>query len=282
MAKEGPTSGAGQGRQGAGALSERVRQDIERVEDVRREAGRRPDPAKRPLTQHLASELFGYAYKRLRAKMRTGEIAGLVKQKNSMVPLVLTDEDQDGLDRNPAYRDELAVRTIAEAWTRFYKRAVLGGQWNPHELPDGNRAPAALETYFFGMCLLQFPRTYMTWRAEQEDKFLAHTKGLTAEELEQALGYRSEQATEMVTELCEQVLGMVTTAKPRTRSVMTMAIEGYSQAEIAEHLGITVPMVEGILYRFRQSVRSKVWEGRLRLPRDLQTLVLRQKRRAAA
>ncbi|MCU7827293.1 hypothetical protein [Kitasatospora sp. DSM 101779] len=58
--------------------------------------------------------------------------------------------------------------------------------------------------------------------------------------------------------------------------------EGYSQAEIGEHLGMTVPMVEGVLYRFRQSVRSKVWAGRLRLPCDLQAAVLLQKRGAAA
>ena len=141
-------------------------------------------------------------------------------------------------------------------------------------------APASLKTYFFGMCLLHFPRVYAVWAAEQEDKFTVHARGMAAEELEFALGYRSEQTPELVSKVCEQVRVMINAANPRIKSVMTLAVSGYTQAEIAEEFNMTVPMVEGILYRFRQSARSKVFQIWGREPHEV--LSFAQKAGAAA
>lgn len=88
----------GQGGEGM-ALSDKILRDIELADGVRREAERREDADKRPLAQHLASELFGYAYNRLHGKMRTGEIVPLVQQVRSRVPLVLSARDLDDLHR---------------------------------------------------------------------------------------------------------------------------------------------------------------------------------------
>ncbi|MFE6872284.1 hypothetical protein ACFVFS_37785 [Kitasatospora sp. NPDC057692] len=270
MAKEVIDLSSKQNEQGGEGmkLSEKVLRDIEMVEGVRREAARREDPNRRPLAQHLASELFGYTYNRLHGKMRSGEIVSLVQQVKSRVPLVLSAGGLDDLHRNREYRDELAVRTIGEAWARFYDRVLLAGKWNPQQVEEG-RAPASLKSYFFGMCLLHFPRVYVGWAAEQEDKFTARTRGMTSDELEVALGYRSEQTPELIAKVCEQVRIMINAANPRIRSVMTLAVEGYTQAEIAEELNMTVPMVEGILYRFRQSARSKVFQIWQREPHEL-------------
>ncbi|MEU5524776.1 sigma factor-like helix-turn-helix DNA-binding protein [Streptomyces sp. NPDC047860] len=255
-------------------LPTEVRNQVERVEALRAKNFTGPG------YELLADELFRYAYVPLTAKLGSGEIAALAG--DSATPLALSPEEFQTLRSSQADRDELAVRTIAAALHTFRRRALKERRWRPEEnLGHGGR-PASLETYFFGQCLLVFPREMRRWRAEREDRFARTANRLSPHYVRHRLGYETGSAPDgEVGALCDGVMMLLESAPARERAVVTLTLDGQSAGEIADLLQMTVPAVESVLYRFRRKARGWRRRGGLRLPSEMRAHALKTARMAA-
>ncbi|WP_039934522.1 sigma factor-like helix-turn-helix DNA-binding protein [Streptomyces viridochromogenes] len=255
-------------------LPPEIRNQVERVEALRAKnfTGAR--------YELLADELFRYAYVPLMAKMGSGEIAALAS--DSATPLAMSPEELQTLRSSQADRDELAVRTIAAALQTFTRRALGERRWRPEENRGRDGQPASLETYFFGQCLLVFPREMRRWRAERADRFARTANRLSPHYVRHRLGYETGSAPDgEVAALCDGVLTLLESAPARERAVVTLTLDGHSAGEIADLLHMTVPAVESVLYRFRRKARGWRRRGGLRLPSEMRAHALQNKRMAA-
>lgn len=267
-----PTSGPG-GHPGGGAdteLPDHVRHDLERVADLAR-AG-----FTGPLYEQFAAELYLYAYGRLRKKMRTCEITVLAGK--SATPLWMTEEELSTLHRDDAVRDQLAVHTIAAAMQLFIRRLKRGG-YRPaaHRGRDGR--PTTLKSFFFGMCLIVFPREFVSWRGERQDRFLAAAARMPSDLVQRALGQTvREPVPEALADLCDRVTGLISSSPPRVRAVMLLTLHEYSQSGIADLLHVKIGDVENARFRFRQKARERMRRGQLRLLPGMRAESLRRTR----
>ncbi|MFJ8787023.1 sigma factor-like helix-turn-helix DNA-binding protein [Streptomyces sp. NPDC102476] len=255
-------------------LPTEIRNQVERVEALRAKNFRGPE------YELLADELFRYAYAPLMAKMGSGEIAALAG--DSATPLALSPDEFQTLRSSQADRDELAVHTIAAALQTFRRRALDEGLWRPEEnLGQGGR-PASLETYFFRLCLMVFPREMWRWRAEREDRFARTANRLSPHYVRHRLGYETSSAPGgEVGALCDGVLMLLESASERERAVVALTLDGHSAGEIADLLKLTVSTVESVLYRFRRKARGWRRRGGLRLSSEMRAHALQTKRTAA-
>jgi DNA-directed RNA polymerase specialized sigma24 family protein len=247
-----------------------VRHDLERVADLARTG------FTGPLYQQFADELYLYAYGRLRRKMRTGEIAGLTGK--SATPLCMTEDELSTLHRDDAVRDQLAVHTIAAAMHVFIKALKRGG-YRPAAHPGRDGRPTTLKSYFFGMCLIVFPREFDSWRAERQDRFLAAAARMPPDLVQRALGQTArEPVPEALADLCDRVTGLINSSPPRVRAVMLLTLHEYSQSEIVDLLQVKIGDVENARFRFRQKARKRMRHGQLHLLPWMRAESLRSKR----
>ncbi|MFI6927445.1 hypothetical protein ACIBIZ_46465 [Nonomuraea spiralis] len=199
--------------------------------------------------QQFENELARYGMSVLRGWMYTGYIFKLAATRKLF--LAPTDAELEELYRDSDAREELATMTVALALPRFRQRALVEGGW----LYEGG---ASLPTYFMGACLFIFPNEFRRRRAQQkrwsralaqEAIMLDPDAGITADLESQALGRI-------------RVRDDLRRAGERTRAIVALTIDGYSQEEIAELLGEpSVRAVEGALYRWRKIEQQYAPEG---------------------
>lgn len=256
------------------ALPTEILEQVERVETLRAK------DFKGPAQELLCAELFDYAFRRLKAKMRTGQIVALLG--DSATPLSMSAEELQTLHSSEADRDELAVRTIAVALRDLQIKAFRAGRWRPEEhLGKGGR-PASLETYFFRLCLLVFPRQFRRWRAERTDRFLSAARHLSPDYVRHRLGQDAGNGPgHAVRELCTGVVALLAQEDARTRAIVTFTLDGYTPSEISDRLKVTAPTVNSVLYRFRSKARKWRRTNRLLLPSEMRAHALQTKRKAA-
>lgn len=245
-------------------MPEGVQNDVERVAEL--VATGFP----KPVWDQMAAELYAYAFGRLCAAMRrTDKLMDLTAQ--SMTPLSMSDTDRSTLYRSAGDREHLAILTLSVAMENFHKRLKLGG-YDPTRNPGKDGRPSRLTSYFYGRCGLVFPRVFNNWRCERTDRFISHAAQMEDGILAYALGQSGpEPVPEDIAGLCDTVTAMVNKLKPRDRAVWLLTVDGCTQGEIADVLGIKEGDVENARYSFRSKVKKLRRSGELYVPPAVET-----------
>ncbi|MEU3279255.1 sigma-70 region 4 domain-containing protein [Streptomyces antibioticus] len=256
-------------------LPEDVQNDVDRVADAVA-AGFRG-----PVWHQMADELYAYAFGRLCAVMRrTDKLMRLTAK--SKTPLAMTDEDRATLYRSAPDREHLAILTLNVAMETFPQLLKMGGYDPAHNRGKDGRT-SRLTSYFYGRCGLVFPRVFYVWRAERTDRFLLHAVRMGDGVLAHALGQTGpEPVPEEVGDLCDALTALVNRLKPRDRAVWNLTVDGLSQGEIADVLGIKVGDVENARYRLRSQVRTRRRSGELHVPPGVEAEWARARAQAKA
>ncbi|MER8084270.1 RNA polymerase sigma factor [Streptomyces sp. NPDC087532] len=254
-------------------LPEDVQNDVDRVADVVA-AGFRG-----PVWQQMAEELYAYAFGRLCAVMRrTDKLMRLTAK--SKTPLAMTDEDRATLYRSAPDREHLAILTLNVAMETFPQLLKTVGYDPAHNRGKGGRT-SRLTSYFYGRCGLVFPRVFYVWRAERTDRFLLHAVRMGDGVLAHALG-QTGPAPVPVGDLRDTLTAMINRLKPRDRAVWNLTVDGLSQGEIADVLGIKVGDVENARYYLRSQVRTRRRSGELYVPPGVEAEWARTRAQAKA
>ncbi|GAA1141703.1 LuxR C-terminal-related transcriptional regulator [Streptomyces javensis] len=222
-----------------------------------------------PVWRQMADELYAYAFTPLRAAMRrTDKLMDLTAK--SKTPLSMTDKDRSTLYRSAPDREHLTILTISVAMETFPQRLKLGGYDPAHNRGKDGRPPR-LTSYFYGRCGLVFPRVFYTWKSERTDRFLLHAAGMGDGLLAHALGQTGpEPVPEDVADLCNTVTDIMNSLKPRDRAVWRLTVDGLTQNEIADVLGIKAGDVENARYGLRNKIRQLRQSGELHVPPSIQ------------
>ncbi|MFC7529769.1 RNA polymerase sigma factor [Actinoplanes sp. GCM10030250] len=198
-----------------------------------------------PSYLRFEEELAAYAISVLRGWMHSGFIFQLTAARG--FALNPSAAELEELHHDSDVRDELAIMTVALALPRFREQALVGRGWR-------FEGGASLSTYFMGTCLYVFPNELRKLRAQRR-KWRLQDEGdprLTAS--------RHDPGNDpcLITMGNQQVLENLGRAGVRTRAVVALTIDGYSQEEIVELLAETsVRAVEGVLHRWRAKERSR-------------------------
>lgn len=194
-------------------------------------------------------DLAGYAMAVLRGWMHSGFIFKLTAARG--FALHPSEAELDELFRDSDAREELAIMTVALALPRFRDHALLGGGWR-------YKGGASLSTYFMGACLYVFPNELRKRRVQRRKWRLQDhgDPGLTM------------PAEDRVNDPCaittgnQRVRDDLGRVDERTRAIVALTIDGYSQDEIVELLDETsVRAVEGVLHRWRKKEKSEYRKG---------------------
>jgi DNA-directed RNA polymerase specialized sigma24 family protein len=194
-------------------------------------------------------ELAAYGMSVLRGWMHSGYVFKLAAGRGfAMHP---TEAELEELFRDSVAREELAIMTVAKALPRFKEHALVGGGWR-------FEGGASLPTYFMGACLYVFPNEFRARRVQQRKWTRAHR--IEATNLEPIANPVSNPAVITTGNLrvCEDLEQL----DERTRAIVALTVDGYSQEEIVELLGEqSVRAVEAVLYRWRTKEKTHVHRG---------------------
>lgn len=201
--------------------------------------------------RRLFDDLWLYAWPVIKAFIRLNRIGQVLRRYDARLSCAIAPEDQVVLRSSEAERDALAVDVIAAAVDAFHRRALLERKWSP-------TGGASLRTWFIGTCALNFPRAYRRWSSNRVDRLarvaLSHDLDLDMVGTRVA-AWVPDPATVVVDR--DDLRAIVDLAQPTTRLILGMIMEGWSHAEIAAELELTVKAVEGRIYRLRQRVRER-------------------------
>ncbi|ALV30834.1 hypothetical protein [Streptomyces sp. CdTB01] len=188
----------------------------------------------------FVEELVRYGISVLRGWMHSGFIFQLVAHRGfGLNPHEL---DLEELATHSEVREELASMTVARALPRFRQKALVEGGWS-------FEGGASITTYFMGACLYSFPNEFRRHRAdaERQRRSLKRQQAVyenpvsprgTAEDVLGRLWVREE---------------LNNIADPRTRTVVALTLDDYTQEEIQQLLDEkSVRVIEGLLYRWRK------------------------------
>ena len=133
--------------------------------------------------------------------------------------------------------------TVALALPRFREQALVGGGWR-------FEGGASLATYFMGACLYVFPNEVRKRRAQRK-KWRLQDNGDPGLAPPPAEGRTDDPCVITVgnQRVCEDLMRV----DERTRAIVALTIDGWSQEEILELLDETsVRAIEGVLHRWRK------------------------------
>lgn len=199
--------------------------------------------------QKFETELARYGMSVLRGWMYTGYVFQLTAGRG--FALHPSDRELEEMHRDSDVREELATMTVAVALPRFREHALVRGGWRY----DGG---ASLATYFMGASLYVFPNEFRKRRVQLK-KWRLQDYGDPAVTAPQADNI-ADPGVLAVGNM--RVYDDLTRADPRTRAIVALTIDGYSQDEIVEMLDEqSVRAVEGVLYRWRTKEQGRIGEG---------------------
>jgi DNA-directed RNA polymerase specialized sigma24 family protein len=189
-----------------------------------------------PQYQQLEEELARYAISMLQGALSGHWIASLVRG-------VDYSEFQE-LFRDPDDRLELVLETVAEALPRF-RRYLAAGSWQPG-------SGASLATYFIGTCRAVLPAKIRKYQIQRK-------LWLQLQDRRNELAGREEEAIdpEALVVGHMHVIDELGRLDQRTRAIVTLLINDFTAAEIAELLGESPRAVEGVLYRWRRAIQRR-------------------------
>ena len=190
----------------------------------------------------LSDALMRYGHTVMGAWIRTGRVFRRCREKR----IGVRKPPPEGFRREDI--EQLAWETVAMGLTRFQNDVLGTSRWDPAK-------GASLKTFFVGQCLIQFATVYGGWcrRAEREAKLAAALASLPSEVHCPDPAEDFERKDAEAGFLSRMLSGFTTErARERTREVVLLKREGWSQQEICEALGETEKAVEGLLRRLRE------------------------------
>jgi DNA-directed RNA polymerase specialized sigma24 family protein len=188
------------------------------------------------------AELFSYSYPIVLGWIRNGRIIEEALRRGARGLRAPSAEWRAAL---AADAEDVAQETIIRALGRFRDEAVAGRGWTPGK-------GAALTTYFVGGCLFAFVEVYRVWSREAARQRLI---GHAAESADQQRECAPADPADVVIAY-ETVEERLASGSPVQRALF-LGAAGYTQAEIAEILGVTARAVEGWLRRHRRRSRRE-------------------------
>lgn len=196
-----------------------------------------------PEYDKFANALAAYGIAVVTALLLSGKMFELCAAHHRPVgsrPQTWTEHDIAGLTND----------TVTEALIAFRHEGLAGEGWEYSE--DG----ASLNTYFITGCVLKFSNVYRKWeRAERHWRSL-HDLCETLEDIPTDVVGTPDVATTI--ERRQEAAVSYAGLSEKERRIVYYAQAGYSNAEIAELLGMASPRaVEGALYRIRQRANKR-------------------------
>lgn len=202
-----------------------------------------------PHYQRFETELARYGMSVLRGWMYTGYVFRLAAARGLRVHP--SEAELEELHRDSDVREELATMTVAVALGRFRERALLGEGWR-------FEGGASLATYFMGACLYVFPNEFRKHRAHSRKWNQAQLRDASTVEPDDRPTADPETIVLGNTRVCEDLACL----DKRTKAIVALTLDGYSQEEIVELLGEqSVRAVEGVLYRWRTQQKEELEGG---------------------
>lgn len=199
--------------------------------------------------QRFENELARYGMSVLRGWMYSGFVFQLATGRG--FALHPSDRELDELHRDPDVREDLATMTVAVALPRFREHALIRAGWRV----EGG---ASLTTYFMGCCLYVFPNEFRRRRVQMKRWQLQDRDAPAVTAPREA--HVTDPAVLAVGN--QRVRDDLRRADRRTRAIVALTIDGYSQAEIAEMLGeCSTRAIEGVLHRWRIKEQNRLGEG---------------------
>jgi hypothetical protein len=207
-----------------------------------------------PGQELFEAEMAAYGYPVMMAWTRTGEI--VKKTAGISRPLSIP---SSGLGWSREDRSELSTETVARAVNFFREKVLRAGTW------DHTRG-ATIKTYFVGACLFQFPNVYQVWQAERRRW---NSRPAVSIDDPGAPGLVSQMPSDDDTEhrviardQLQQVMAELADKYPDLHEVVMMQLDGHTDAQAAQRLGMTPRAVEGRWRRFRRGHRHRGSGGR--------------------
>lgn len=193
-----------------------------------------------PVWGAFANELARYALAVLRSWMSTGVIYKQCADKGRWIASL-------GRSFTPDEIDGLADTAVVEALNFFRDRVLMTHRWDPAK-------GASLRTFFIGQCILRFPAVYRRFRTELNDH-----PGLLVDDhtLLDSASQSAEQPDRRVVAGVEALRLLKSIKNPKARMALLMSADGWPQADIAEHLGVTEKAVERMIAYAREQIRQK-------------------------
>ncbi len=191
---------------------------------------------------YFTTELARYGFAVIRGWMRRGLIYARCKeQKVKGVPPPL----DYGFDDDEI--EELANETVALALVHFRDDVLMKKKW------DYQRG-ATLRTYFIGQCLIRFGGVYRSWWNNERPFSDMVTDD---DELLADLGPRHNTTAGRAIDAVTAERALASIKDPRVRFAMRKCAEGWTQARVAQILGVTPHAVHRMIANERERLEAK-------------------------
>jgi len=185
---------------------------------------------------YFVTELLKYGYAILISWMRTG-----------MIWRRLNDRNVGGLPTPPQWEwrqdtwESLASDTLIIAIEKFRDTVLIPGRWDP-------KRGASLKTFFIGQCLIRFPNVYRSWHTVTEAR--QTERPTNAGGLLRTRAATDDPERHLVQH--DEITRGLAQLDDRTRTVLLLLDQDYTQNEVADQLGVTRKTVEMIVRRHRE------------------------------
>lgn len=239
---------------------ERIARDAQRVAELRARGFVGPE------YDVFVNDLCRETLKQLKGMLRTGALPQLSRRmfQRRGIEVFVSDQDQEVLRTSLEDRDELAVNILLAALRGFRRNGLVKGRWNPQHA--GVRGPGCLQTYFIGLCALEFRQQYIAWHKKRQQRFKIIAELLDPEEFLRTLAASEYLSDSEALEGEGQILKLLDRSPEQTKAVMALLVKGYTHSEIADMLQTTYRAVEGHIYRFRRKVLAAARRGTVTIP----------------
>ncbi|MFG2919028.1 sigma-70 family RNA polymerase sigma factor [Kitasatospora sp. NPDC048298] len=194
--------------------------------------------------QRFMEQLMTYGWNVIGSWCKSGEIFSRARAFGRPVPeaVITSTWGQDD-------RDEVTTETIVAGAKFFRRHALVKGIWRP----EGG---ASLPTYYVGACLLTFKTEYQRWHSHN---LASHRQHLAGDDAEQALAALPDQRAvdpidaAVLKDQVTEALSHIT--DPKVLEGLILRASGFTQAQAAEHVGLSNKALESRLGRARARLR---------------------------
>ncbi|WP_433223409.1 hypothetical protein [Microtetraspora malaysiensis] len=202
--------------------------------------------------RQFEESLWRYAVPVLRGMIRTGKIKSLCFEKD--IILDMSEDEQRALRLSPEDRDQLVVDSIIWAIEFFRAKVLKPGKWHPDR-------GASVHTYFIGSCAYGFQASFRKWSGQRSARLSRYGYLLSRDEAWFRLVDTIDPA--VVAANGDTLRRIFREAQPEARMICGLIMEGLTQQEIGDRLGMTVRAVEGHMRRLRVTVRRMARRGKI-------------------
>ena len=193
-----------------------------------------------PAWDRFADRLARYGITVIEAWIRSGAI--FTRSANRGWPLKGPQPDRDDAE-------DLAVETVGVAIVKFRSEVLIPRVWR---LEGG----ASLKTFFIGQCLIRYPNIYRAWARDRRRNSTQPLLGDAGVDLRETWSDPGPDplASLVAGEGARETIGRI--VDPATREIVIYKSQGYTDAEIAELVGLALSAVKSRLFRLRRKERG--------------------------